>query len=241
VIRLLLLLAMAPVAFAAPAIYMNTGTPTACVLTPSTTTVLTVDTTGNVMANGVLSGACVGTTPPIPPTPPDPGVCVPGPSGDLGSYGYSRQCAGGVRSFNVAMKPKWDNTYAGIMSGPWPGNSGQFGWGLAITVNAMGFGSFKFNTGSVVAGVSFESNNSYGMSGTISVSKIAGDAFSGTSLCAGQVARLSTKPDTKGNCKLALNTDYYLNVSMANPFSPHGTMCEAASCTTGWTVYGYSN
>lgn len=238
--KALLLLLLAPCAYAAPAIYMNTGTPTACVLTPTTTTVLTVDTTGNVIATGTLSGACTGTTP-VPPDPPPSGPCVPGPSGDLGSYGYSRMCSGGVRSLNTALKPKWDNTYAGVMSGPWTGAPNQFGWGLQITVNAQGFGSFKFNTGATVAGVSFESNPSYGSQGTISVSTVPGDAFGGTALCAGQVARISTKPDTKGNCKVALNTDYYLNVSMANPFAPHATMCEAASCTTGWTVYGYSN
>jgi hypothetical protein len=55
------------------------------------------------------------------------------------------------------------------------------------------------------------------------------------------VARISTKPDTRGNCKVQLNTDYFLNVSMANPFTPHDTMCGASSCTTGWTVYGFSN
>jgi hypothetical protein len=237
------LCACSSAAAAAPAIYMNTGTPTACVLTPTTTTVLTVDTTGNVLAVGTLSGPCTGSTP-IPPIPPDPGVCVPGPSGDLGSLGYSRMCSGAVRSLNSALKPAWtvaNNTYSAIMSAPWTGAPQQFGWGLVITVNAQGFGSFRFNTGATVAGVSFESNTSYGSAGTISVSTVAGDTFGGTALCAGQVARLSTKADTKGNCKLALNTDYYLNVSMANYFAPHGTMCGAASCATGWTVYLYSN
>jgi hypothetical protein len=143
------------------------------------------------------------------------------------------------------MKPVWNsttNTYAGIMSGPWPGNTGQFGWGLSITVNANGFGSFKFNTGPTVAGVSFSSNTSYGIAGTINVSTVPGDVFGGTALCTGrQTAEISTKPGTTGTCKLALNTDYYLNVSMADPFAPHGTMCPGASCTTGWMVYSYGN
>jgi len=225
-------------AMAAPVININAGTPTACVLTPNTTTLLTVDTAGNANATGTLS--CTGTTP-IPPIPPDPGTCVNGPIGELGTYGYSRMCNGAVRSLNAAMKPVWNNTYAGLMNGPWPGNSGQFGWGLTVTVNQMGFGSFKFNTGSTVSGVSFESNTSYGSAGTASISTLPGDAFSATAICAGQVVRPSTKPGSLGHCQLQLNTDYYLNVSMANPFAPHGTMCEATSCTVGYTVYAYSN
>jgi hypothetical protein len=229
---------MAAPAYAAPAIYMNTGTPSACVLTPTTATLLTLDTAGNANAVGTLSGPCVGSTP----IPPDPGVCVPGPSGDLGTFGYSRMCAGNVRSLNANMRPKWDNTYAGVMSGPWPGNTGQFGWGLQITVNQSGFGSFRFNTGATPAGVSFASNTSYGNAGTVNVSTVPGDTFGGTALCTGrQQAQISSKPGTMGTCKLQPNTDYYLNVSMADPFAPHGSMCATPTCVTGWTVYSYAN
>jgi len=241
--KLLALLLLPAVASAAPAIYMNTGTPTACVLTPTSSTLLTIDATGNAIAIGTLSGACVGTTPPIPPTPPD--TCVAGPSGDLGTFGYARQCLGVVRSLNANMKPVWNannNTYAGIMSGPWPGNPGQFGWGLQITVNQAGFGSFKFNTGATPAGVSFAANTSYGNAGTVNVSTVPGDTFGGTALCTGrQQAQISSKPGTMGTCKLQPNTDYYLNISMADPFAPHGSMCPNASCVTGWTVYSYGN
>ncbi len=167
--------------------------------------------------------------------------CVPGPSGDLGALGYSRACTGSVHSLNTSLHPVWNNTYTSLLSGAWPGSNAQFGWGLQITVAANGFGSFKFNTGNTVAGVSFESNTSYGNAGTMSVSTVPGDTFSGTAICAGQVVRPSTKPGTLGHCQLQLNTDYYLNVSMANYFAPHDTMCTAASCTTGWTVYSYGN
>jgi hypothetical protein len=239
--NLLIALFLLPLsAWAASVININAGTPSACVLTPNTSTLLTVDATGNANATGTLTGACTGTTPP-----PDPGVCVPGShDGDLGQIGYARMCAGNIRSLNANLHPTWNNTYAGLMSGPWPGNAGQFGFGLQVTLNAMGFGSFKFNTGATADGVSFSSNTSYGMQALLSVSKSPGDYFTGSStVCGSPSANLtiSSKTGTSANCKLLLNTDYYLNISFADYFTPHSTTCPQPTCTAGMTVYKYSN
>ncbi len=172
------------------------------------------------------------------------GTCADGPSGDLGALGYSRQCTGAVHSFNTSLNPHWaTNTIADILSAPWPGSAAQMGWGLSITVNQMGFGSFKFNTGSTAAGVHFESNSSYGTLGLMSVSTMPGDSFPGsTALCVGSTLNMSTKPGTLGQCKLSLNTDYYINVSNADQLQAgHPTNCGTSACTTGWTVYGYGS
>jgi hypothetical protein len=176
------------------------------------------------------------------------GSCTDGDhSGDLGALGYARQCGGAVRSFNTSLSPHWtttSNVFADIMSAPWPGSAAQYGWGLAITVNANGFGSFKFNTGSTPAGIHIEANSSYGVAGLLSVSTVPGDYFAGsTTVCTapGSALNISSKSPTQAGCKLSLNTDYYLNVSNADLFSPHATDCGTSSCTTGWTVYGYGN
>jgi hypothetical protein len=174
------------------------------------------------------------------------GSCTDGDhSGELGALGYGRQCSGNVHSFNLSLSPHWtslSNQFADIMSAPWPGAAAQYGYGLAITVNANGFGSFKFNTGGTAAGIHFESNSSYGVSGLISISTTPGDYFPGsTALCFGSTLNISSKAGTLATCKLSLNTDYYINVSNADYSSPHATDCTTSSCTTGWTVYGYGN
>jgi hypothetical protein len=172
------------------------------------------------------------------------GTCADGPSGDLGALGYSRQCTGAVHSFNISLSPHWaTNTIADILSASWPGSPAQYGQGLSITVNQWGFGSFKFNTGSTAAGVHFESNSSYGTMGLMSVSTMPGDSFPGsTSLCVGSTLNISSKAGTLAQCKLSLNTDYYLNVSNADQLQTgHPTTCGTSACTTGWTVYGYGN
>ena len=163
-------------------------------------------------------------------------------TGDLGALGYGRQCSGAVRSFNLSLSPHWTtNGFSDIMSAAWPGSAAQLGFGLAVTVNANAFGSFKFNTGSTAAGLHFEFNSSYGVGGLMSVSTIPGDYFPGsTAVCYGSTLNISSKPGTTATCKLSLNTEYYLNISNADYFSPHATDCAASSCTTGWTVYGYS-
>jgi hypothetical protein len=176
------------------------------------------------------------------------GSCTEGDhSGDLGALGYGRQCSGAVRSFNLSLSPHWtsnSNVFADIMSAAWPGSAAQYGWGLAITVGANGFGSFKFNTGSTPAGISIQANPSYGVPGLLSVSTVPGDYFAGsTTVCSapGSSLNISSKSPTQATCKLSPNTDYYLNVSNADLFSPHATDCGTSSCTTGWTVYGYTN
>jgi hypothetical protein len=172
------------------------------------------------------------------------GSCTDGDhTGDLGALGYSRQCSGSVHSFNLSLHPTWTtNGFSDIMSAGWPGAAGQLGQGLSITVNANGFGSWKFNTGSTVAGLHFESNSSYGVTGLMSISTTPGDFFPGsTALCFGSTLNISTKSPTTATCKLSLNTDYYLNVSNADFFTPHATDCTTSACTTGWTPYGYGN
>ncbi|HXR63620.1 MAG TPA: hypothetical protein VN720_08790, partial [Rudaea sp.] len=63
-----------------------------------------------------------------------------------------------------------------------------------------------------------------------------------TSLCNGSTpVNISTKPGTAATCKLSLNTDYYLNISMSSSFGTHPSNCLTSSCTTGWLVYSYGN
>jgi len=177
------------------------------------------------------------------------GNCTDGDhSGDLGALGYGRQCSGAVRSFNTNLSPHWttnSDVFADVMSAPWPGSAQQYGWGLAITVNSTGFGSFKFNTGSTAAGITIATNSSYGVPCLLSVSTVPGDYFPGgssTAVCnPASALNISSKAGTAATCKLSLNTDYYLNVSNADYFSPHATDCSTSACTTGWTVYGYGN
>jgi hypothetical protein len=228
---------------AAPVVIIN-GT---CTVTPSSDITVKADT-GNIIVTGTFSNACgnVVTPPPVEPPPVEiPTACTEGsPIGELGKIGYTRQCSGSVRSWNTSMKPRpaWDNTYEGLMSGPWPGNKAQFGWALSMLVKSMGFGSFKFNTGQVEAGVTFQSNTSYGVQGTISVSTIPGDFEDTTSVCKGSAVSISSKAGTRATCKLQLNTDYFLNISNANYFPPHETMCEGGNqCNIAWTVYSYGN
>lgn len=165
-------------------------------------------------------------------------------TGELASYGFTRQCSGTVRSFNNSLSPHWTtNTVSDILSAAWPGSASQYGFGLAVTVNATQYGSWKFNTGATEAGVHFESNSSYGVQGLMSVSTSPGDFFSGTTaVCKGSTLNISSKAGTSANCKLSLNTDYYINIAMVDPFGSHGSTCgTGTSCTTGWTVYGYGN
>jgi hypothetical protein len=172
------------------------------------------------------------------------GQCTEGEAtGDLGTHGYTRQCTGSISSTNPSLHPSWNSTFASLMSGAWPGGAAQLGYGLRVTVGQMKYGSFKFNTGTTAGGVHFESNGSYGTTGTLSVSTVPGDLVGGTSLCKGSSSlNISSKTGTAANCKLALNTDYYLNISSANYLSSNlETNCGTTSCQTGWTTYGYGN
>lgn len=230
--RILLVLALlASGADAATTVVVNGN----CTITPTSNIVIATDT-GNLSLNGSFAGTCGGS-----PTPPPPGQCVQGaPSHDLPTY--SRQCSGQIRSWNTSLRPVWDNTFAGLFSGPWPGNVGQMGWGLGVVVPSLGYASFAFNTGSTPAGVTMNANGSYGTLATISISTYPGDFFSGTALCVGSNISFSSKPLTKAQCKLQPNTDYYLNFSNAYYSPPHDTSCTgSSSCMTGWTPYSYSN
>jgi hypothetical protein len=172
------------------------------------------------------------------------GGCSAGDGGDLSGAGYTRQCSGLIASLNNSgLHPVWDNTYAGLMSGPWPGNTTQFSKGLQVTINQLQYASFSFNTGSTPAGVEFSANGSYGTLGIASISTAPGDFFSGTALCVGSTITISSKSNTvQGtNCKLQLNTNYYLNMSSASYSPPHDSTCGTGSCTTGWTTYSYGN
>jgi hypothetical protein len=164
-------------------------------------------------------------------------------SGDIGTYGFTRQCLGTVHSYNNTLNPHWTtNTFSDLMSAAWPGSGTQLGFGLTVTVNATQYGSWKFNTGSTVAGIHFESNESFGTRGLMSVSTVPGDFFGGTSLCRSSTLNISSKSGTAANCKLSLNTDYYLNIASVDPLdTSHPSTCTNVSCTTGWMVYGYSN
>jgi hypothetical protein len=82
------------------------------------------------------------------------------------------------------------------------------------------------------------------MQGLVSVSTSPGDYFAGsTTVCSatGSSVNISSKSPTNAQCKLQLNTDYYLNISMADYFPPHTTDCPTSTCTLGWTIYSYGN
>lgn len=172
--------------------------------------------------------------------------CIAGDtSGELGNYGYSRQCSGTIHSFSAGVNPTWDNTYKGLMGGSdWPGNTGQWGKGISVSVNAMQYASFSFNTGTTTTGATWNWNTSYGTLGLISVSTKPGDFFGGTAVCVNSTLTITAKPNTVAgtSCKLAANTKYYLNFSSASySGSTHDTTCTAPSCATGWTPYSYTN
>ena len=59
-----LLLALSPAIALSATLTLNPGTPTQCVLTPDTQTLLTVDTAGNATATGTMSGSCAAAPPP---------------------------------------------------------------------------------------------------------------------------------------------------------------------------------
>ncbi|HEY2395495.1 MAG TPA: hypothetical protein VGH81_05845 [Rudaea sp.] len=168
------------------------------------------------------------------------GSCVEGDSsGDL--PGYTRQCSG--QATNYKGITNWDNTYASLFLGPWPGTSNQSGRAFTITVNATQYGAFKIVTGSTQAGISIHPNPTFGDTGLGSVSTEAQGpgAFPGA-LCYGSDLDISSKTGTAAGCKLQLNSTYYLNISMASTFPPdYGTTCATDACTTGWTLNLYNN
>jgi hypothetical protein len=169
------------------------------------------------------------------------GSCIEGDtSGDIPDF--TRQCSG--QATNYKGITNWDNTYASLFLGPWPGTSNQYGRAFTITVNAMQYGAFKIVTGSTQAGISIHPNPSFGDTGQLSVSTEAQGpgVFLGALCPHSSDINISSKTGTLAECKLQLNSTYYLNVSMANIFPPnYGTTCASDACTTGWTLNSYSN
>jgi hypothetical protein len=164
--------------------------------------------------------------------------CLPGTPSDMS--GYTRQCSG--YASNYQGDATWDNTYATLFGGAWPGSVGQVGHSFRVQVNATQYGSFLITTGTTAAGVHIYPNNSFGDTGLISISTEAqGPGFFPTGLCYGADLTISSKPGTVARCKLSANSTYYLNFSMASFFPPYTTTCGTASCLTGWTFDQYGN
>jgi len=165
------------------------------------------------------------------------GGCVDGSASDL--PGYTRQCSGSATNYQGTAS--WNNTYAGLFNGPWPGNAGQAGKTWTVTVNANQYASFMITTGTVQGGIQAQAQNSNGLTGLMSISTAPGDFFGGTSICVGSAQSISSKSGTVALCKLSLNATYYLNISTASFFPPYTTTCSGSACTTAWTFQFYSN
>jgi hypothetical protein len=163
--------------------------------------------------------------------------CSPTDMGDL--PGYTRQCSGNATNAHGAVA--WDNTFATLFGAPWPGATWQPGHAWTVTVNATQFASFKIDTGTAAAGIHIYFNNSFGQTGTASVSTQPGHFLDGICL-AGSSLFISSKPGTTAACKLSANTTYYLNISMASLYPPdYASACAGSACTTGWSFDSYGN
>jgi hypothetical protein len=164
------------------------------------------------------------------------GGCVDGSASDL--PGYTRQCSGSATNYQGTAT--WNNTFASLFNGPWPGNAGQVGKSWTVTVNANQYASFMITTGTTQAGIQLPTNNSVGQTGMMSISTAPGDFVSGSIICATGSLSISSKSGTTAQCKLAANTTYYMNISMASSFGPlYTTTCTTSACTTGWTFNRY--
>jgi hypothetical protein len=160
---------------------------------------------------------------------------------DSSDIGYSRQCSGSATNYKGTVS--WDNTYATLMNGAWPGNAAAVGHNWGVTLNATQYASFEITTGSVAAGVQFVTQNSTSpYSGLISISTSPGDFFGGTSICQpNSTISISSKPGTTAQCKLSLNSTYYMNISMASFFPPYSTTCTSSACTVTWGFQSYGS
>jgi len=164
------------------------------------------------------------------------GGCVDGSPSDL--PGYTRQCSGSATSYQGTAT--WNNTFASLFNGPWPGNASQVGKSWTVTVNANQYASFMITTGTTQAGIALPTNNSVGQTGMMSISTVPGDFVSGSIVCATGSLSISSKSGTTAQCKLAANATYYMNISMASNFGPlYTTTCTTSACTTGWTFNRY--
>ena len=167
------------------------------------------------------------------------GSCIEGDtSGDI--PGYTRQCSGAATNYKGVTN--WDNTYESLFLAPWPGVANQSGHVFTITVNALQYGAFKILTGSTQAGIAIVPNNTFGDTGLASVSTEAeGPGVFLGALCHGSTISISSKIGTAAQCKLQLNSTYYLNISMASTFPPYPTTCPNDACTAAWTLNSYGN
>jgi hypothetical protein len=164
--------------------------------------------------------------------------CIPGLGSDMS--GYTRQCTG--YASNYQGDATWDNTYATLFNGVWPGNVQQVGHSFRVKVNATQYGSFLLTTGATATGIHIYPNNSIGATGMASISTEAqGPGIFPTGVCFGSDLTISTKAVTQAQCKLAPNSTYYLNFSMASSFAPYPTTCGASSCITGWAFDQFGN
>jgi hypothetical protein len=156
------------------------------------------------------------------------GPCSTNDTGDLpGSW--TRQCSGNATNYHGTAL--WDNTYASLFGAAWPGAVGQPGHAWTVTVNANSFASFQLNTGSTQAGIHIYPNNTFGQTGSASISTVPGDFIN--AVCAGSNLFISSKTGTTAGCHLSPNTTYYLNIAMAT--LPDGApTCGGSACTTGW-------
>ncbi|HEY2395494.1 MAG TPA: hypothetical protein VGH81_05840 [Rudaea sp.] len=167
-----------------------------------------------------------------------PGPCLDGDSSDL--FGYTRQCSGNATNYHGTAL--WDDTYASLFLGDWPGSATQIGRPFTVKMNAIQYASFKIVTGTTEAGVNIHPNNSFGYTGLASISTEAqGPGIFANGVCYGSDLSVSTKAGTLAQCKLSLNSTYYLNFSLAEYFIPNYTTCALSACTTGWTMDKFTN
>ncbi len=172
------------------------------------------------------------------------GGCVDGSSsGDLSTFGYTRQCSGALTDQNKTLSPHWtSNTISDLLSAAWPGAPAQLSYALMITINKNQYASFSFNTGSSTSGLSFTPNISFGMTGNLSISDVPGDYYSGTAHCSGSTISVSSKSGTTASCVLQPNTNYYLNISANDAIDPqHASDCANASCVIAVAPYPVNN
>ena len=159
---------------------------------------------------------------------------------DTSDIGYTRQCGGSATNYRGTVT--WDNTYATLMNGAWPGNAAAVGHNWTVTVNAGSYAAFQIQTGTAATGVAFPTNNSgSGFTGLMSISTVPGDFFSGTAICVGSNQSISSKPGTVAQCKLNANSTYYMNISTASFFPPYTTTCTSSACSTAWGFQSYTN
>lgn len=146
--------------------------------------------------------------------------------------GYTRQCGGTATNYKGTTT--WDNTYASLFNGAWPGNTSQAGHPWTVTLNKTAYASFKIQTGSVQGGVHLYQNNTFGQTPLMSISTTPGNFVNNTVCPAGSSLFISSVTGTTAACKLSLNSTYYLNISLAILAPPdYPSSCDSTACTIG--------